>query len=84
MSLICVHFFLFLENRNNGNEGSNAGKGILNISPGRHKGILHWPADVLTFIDLIKAMLKITTKCPLNTKTAAQFLSQKRNFANKP
>ena len=43
------------------------------ISPERNKSILHWPADVLNFIDLIKAMLKSTTKCPLSTKTAAQF-----------
>lgn len=72
VSNLCV-FFLFLEDWNHGNEGSNAGKGILNISPDRHNRILHWPTDVLKFIDLIKAMLKITTKCPVSTKTAAQF-----------
>lgn len=72
VSNLCV-FFLSLENWNHGNEGSNAGKGILNISPKRHKSILHRPADVLNFIDLIKEMLKITTKCPLSTKTTAQF-----------
>lgn len=72
VSNLCV-FLLFLENWNHGNEGSNAGKGILSISPERHKRILHWPADMLKFIDLIMSMLKITTKCPLSTKTAAQF-----------
>lgn len=83
VSNLCV-FFLFLENWNHGNEGSNAGKGILNISPERQKSTLHWPADVLNFIDLIKAMLKITTKCPSVPKLLLSFLSQKRNFANKP
>lgn len=83
MSNLCA-FFLFLENWNHGNEGSNAGKGILNISPERQKSTLHWPADVLKFIDLIKAMLKITTKCPSVPKLLLSFLSQKRNFANKP
>ena len=74
VSSLCV-FFLFLENWNHGNEGSNAGKGILNISPERHKSILHWPAD-----NLIKSMLKITTKCPLSTKTTAQFPYSEEKF----
>lgn len=72
VSNLCV-FFLFSENWNHGNEGSNAGKGILNISLERRKSILHWPTHVLNFIDLINAMLKITSKCPLTTKTTAQF-----------
>ena len=72
VSNLCA-FFLFLENWNHGNEGSNAGKGILNISPKRPKSILHRRADVLKILNLIKAMLKITTKCPLSTKTIAQF-----------